>query len=36
LNDTDWHIGETAGILGINRTTLFKKMKRYEIKKPGL
>ncbi|NUQ82274.1 MAG: sigma-54-dependent Fis family transcriptional regulator [Bacteroidetes bacterium] len=29
-----WAIGETADALGINRTTLFKKMKRYAITKP--
>jgi len=36
LNDTGWQIGETAGILGINRTTLFKKMKKYGIRKEGI
>jgi len=33
LNETGWHISKTAKILGIDRTTLFRKMKKYGIKK---
>lgn len=33
LKNNDWKIIETADLLGIDRTNLFKKMKRYGIKK---
>ena len=33
LEENDWKILETADILGIDRTNLFKKMKRYGIQK---
>ncbi len=31
LNQTGWRIGETAATLGIDRSTLFRKMKKYGI-----
>jgi DNA-binding NtrC family response regulator len=32
LEDTQWHQGNTAEILGINRRTLYRKLKRYRAK----
>ncbi|MGB9721935.1 MAG: helix-turn-helix domain-containing protein [bacterium] len=31
LNTVNWHISEAARIMGINRSTLFRKMKKYRI-----
>lgn len=33
LNETGWNIGETARRLGIHRTTLWRKIKKYGLKK---
>lgn len=33
LNQTDWHFTRAAKLLGIDRSTLFRKMKKFEIKK---
>jgi DNA-binding NtrC family response regulator len=33
LNDNQWNITKSAGILGIDRSTLYSKIKRYEIQK---
>ena len=33
LRETDWHRARTAEILGINRTTLWQKIKRYDLKR---
>lgn len=35
LIENQWKIQQTADILGIERTTLFKKMKNHNIEKPG-
>jgi DNA-binding NtrC family response regulator len=35
LKDTDWNILKSARILGIDRSTLYKKIKRYDIRKPS-
>jgi len=32
LRTCGWNIARTAGLLGINRTTLYKKIKKYELK----
>ncbi len=34
LNDTGWNIQRSAQILGIDRTTLYHKIKRYGLKRP--
>ena len=34
LGTCGWNIARTAGLLGINRTTLYKKIKKYELKPP--
>lgn len=34
LNQTDWVKNRAAGLLGVNRTTLIEKMKRYNLVKP--
>jgi DNA-binding NtrC family response regulator len=34
LNETDWNIQRSAQILGIDRTTLYNKIKKYNLKKP--
>ena len=34
LNDTQWNIKKCSEILGIDRSTLYSKIKRYELKKP--
>jgi len=31
----EWNIARTAGLLGINRTTLYKKIKKYGLKQPA-
>ncbi|MEO0162392.1 MAG: helix-turn-helix domain-containing protein [candidate division WOR-3 bacterium] len=33
LNSVDWHITQAAQLMGINRSTLFRKMKKYGITK---
>ena len=33
LEATSWHLGKACGILKINRKTLYKKMRRYRLKK---
>jgi DNA-binding NtrC family response regulator len=35
LNETQWNVSRSAEILGIDRSTLYDKMKRYELRKPG-
>ncbi|MEJ2726167.1 MAG: sigma-54 dependent transcriptional regulator [Deltaproteobacteria bacterium] len=35
LNDNRWNILKSARILGIDRSTLYKKIKRYNIRKPS-
>jgi len=35
LEETRWNIGKTAQILKLSRPTLWRKMKKYEISKPG-
>jgi len=34
LEETSWNISKSAAILGIDRSTLYNKIKRYELKKP--
>ncbi|MGQ9464590.1 MAG: helix-turn-helix domain-containing protein [bacterium] len=33
LNTVNWHITDAAKIMGINRSTLFRKMRKYRIQK---
>ncbi len=33
LNTVNWHMTEAAKLMGINRSTLFRKMKKYGINK---
>ncbi len=33
LNTVNWHISDAAKIMGIDRSTLFRKMKKYRIYK---
>ena len=35
LATCEWNIARTAGLLGINRTTLYKKIKKYGLKQPA-
>jgi DNA-binding NtrC family response regulator len=35
LNETQWNVSKSAEILGIDRSTLYDKIKRYELHKPG-
>jgi DNA-binding NtrC family response regulator len=35
LNETDWNISRSAEILAIDRSTLYDKIRRYEIRKPA-
>jgi DNA-binding NtrC family response regulator len=35
LDDTQWNISRSAAMLGIDRTTLYNKMRRYHIQKPA-
>ena len=35
LESRGWNISQTASLLGINRTTLYKKIKKYGLKQPG-
>ena len=35
LNDNQWNISKSAAILGIDRSTLYNKIKRYELQKPS-
>jgi transcriptional regulator of acetoin/glycerol metabolism len=32
LTRTSWHISKAAGVLGIDRSTLYNKIKRYDLK----
>ena len=34
LNDNHWNIKKSSEILGIDRSTLYSKIKRYKLKKP--
>ncbi len=34
LEETDWNISKSSAILDIDRSTLYNKIKRYELKKP--
>ncbi len=33
LNTVNWHMSEAARLMGINRSTLFRKIKKYGISK---
>jgi transcriptional regulator of acetoin/glycerol metabolism len=35
LDETQWNVSRSAEILGIDRSTLYDKIKRYELRKPG-
>jgi transcriptional regulator of acetoin/glycerol metabolism len=35
LTDNQWNIARSADVLGIDRSTLYGKMKRYHIRKPS-
>jgi len=35
LNSNDWNIAKSASILGIDRSTLYNKIKRYQLDKPS-
>jgi DNA-binding NtrC family response regulator len=35
LRDTQWNVSKSAEILGIDRSTLYDKIKRYDLRKPG-
>jgi transcriptional regulator of acetoin/glycerol metabolism len=35
LETCEWNISQTATLLGINRTTLYKKIKKYGLKEPA-
>lgn len=35
LNETQWNVSKSAEILGIDRSTLYDKIKRYGLRKPG-
>jgi len=35
LEETKWNIGKTSQILKVSRPTLWRKMKKYEVSKPG-
>jgi DNA-binding NtrC family response regulator len=35
LNETQWNVSKSAEILGIDRSTLYDKIKRYDLRKPG-
>ncbi len=35
LQDSQWNISRSAGILGIDRSTLYNKIKRYKLQKPS-
>jgi len=35
LNETQWNISKSAEILGIDRSTLYDKIKRYDLRKPA-
>jgi DNA-binding NtrC family response regulator len=34
LEQTDWNISRAAGILQVDRVTLYNKIKKYDLKKP--
>ena len=36
LEKTGWRVGAAAGILGLKRSTLYSRMKKLEINRPGL
>jgi transcriptional regulator of acetoin/glycerol metabolism len=35
LQETQWNVSKSAEILGIDRSTLYDKIKRYELRKPA-
>ena len=35
LNETQWNVSKSADILGIDRSTLYDKIKRHDLRKPG-
>jgi len=35
LNEAQWNVSKSAEILGIDRSTLYEKIKRYDLRKPG-
>jgi DNA-binding NtrC family response regulator len=35
LSETQWNVSKSAEILGIDRSTLYDKIKRYDLRKPG-
>ncbi len=35
LNENQWNIAKSANILGIDRSTLYNKIKRYQLNKPA-
>jgi len=35
LNETQWNVSKSAEILGIDRSTLYDKIKRYDLRKPA-
>jgi DNA-binding NtrC family response regulator len=35
LKETQWNVSKSAEILGIDRSTLYDKIKRYDLRKPG-
>jgi len=35
LNETQWNVSKSAEILGIDRSTLYDKIKRHDLRKPG-
>jgi transcriptional regulator of acetoin/glycerol metabolism len=35
LEETQWNVSKSADILGIDRSTLYDKIRRYELRKPA-